>query len=221
MKTFPGALIFDLNGTMINDMEFHVAAWTGILNEDLKAGLTEEEIRGHMYGKNSELLTRVFGKDRFSPEEMERLSLEKERRYQQAFLPELRLIPGLEGFLEEAYEKGIPMAIGSAAIPFNIDFVLDRLQIRKYFRAVVSADDVRFSKPDPETFLNAAALLATDPSNCLLFEDAPKGVEAGQRAGMPAFVLTTMHDRNAFLSYSNVLHFIHDYTDPYILNLLH
>ena len=219
MKTFPKALIFDLNGTMINDMEYHVAAWTGILNQDLHAGLLPDQVRSHMYGKNSELLVRVFGADRFTSEEMEHWSLEKEKRYQHAFLPELKLIPGLDVFLKKASAARIPMAIGSAAIPFNIDFVLDNLHIREYFSAIVSADDVSVSKPDPETFTKAAALLGTDPSQCLLFEDAPKGVEAGERARMPAVVLTTMHSREEFSQYDNVLHFISDYTDPYILDL--
>jgi HAD superfamily hydrolase (TIGR01509 family) len=221
MKMFPRALIFDLNGTMINDMEYHIDAWSGILNNDLHAGLTREQVRSQMYGKNTELLERVFGTGRFSAEEMEHWSMEKERRYQQAFLPHLKLIPGLDALLQKAFSVHIPMAIGSAAIPFNIDFVLDNLHIRKYFKAIVSADDVRVSKPDPETFTKAAALLGTGPSQCLLFEDAPKGVEAGERAGMPAVALTTMHKRDEFLQYSNVLHFIGDYTDPYISGLLH
>jgi beta-phosphoglucomutase-like phosphatase (HAD superfamily) len=219
MKAFPEALIFDLNGTMINDMEYHVDAWTGILNSDLHAGLSPQQVRSNMYGKNSELLVRVFGPDRFTPEEMEHWSLEKEKRYQQAFLPELKLIRGLDAFLKKAFDACIPMAIGSAAIPFNIDFVLDNLHIRKYFNAIVSADDVSVSKPDPETFTKAAALLGVDPSRCLLFEDAPKGVEAGARAGMPAVVLTTMHGREEFSQYANVLYFISDYTDPYISDL--
>ena len=219
MKTFPEALIFDLNGTMINDMEYHINVWTEILNSDLRAGLSPAQVRSNMYGKNSELLVRVFGADRFTPEEMEHWSLEKEKRYQQAFLPALKLIRGLDAFLKKAFDARIPMAIGSAAIPFNIDFVLDNLHIRKYFSAIVSAADVRFSKPHPETFTRAASLLGVDPSQCLLFEDAPKGVEAGDRAGMSAVVLTTMHSREEFLQYTNVLHFISDYTDPYVLNL--
>ena len=66
MNTPPSGLIFDLNGTMIDDMEFHIHAWTEILNGDLKAKLTPEQVKSHMYGKNSELLVRVFGEGRFS-----------------------------------------------------------------------------------------------------------------------------------------------------------
>jgi beta-phosphoglucomutase len=208
------AFIFDLNGTMINDMEYHIKAWFRILNEDLKAGLSWEEVKSHMYGKNEELLTRVFGKDHFSREQADQISSVKEQRYQEAYLPHLELIDGLPAFLQKAEEKAIPMAIGSAAIPFNIDFVLDNLHIRHYFRTIVSAHDVNLSKPDPETYLKAAEQLGVTPADCLVFEDAPKGVEAAQRAGMPCIVLTTMHEKEEFGSYPNVAGIIHDYTDP-------
>ncbi len=130
MYKTPRALIFDLNGTLINDMEFHIRAWTEILNKDLKAELSPDQVKSQMYGKNSELLVRVFGEGRFTGEEMEFWSLEKEKRYQNAYLPHLQLINGLRDFLDRALNKKIPMAIGSAAIPFNIDFVLDQLDIR-------------------------------------------------------------------------------------------
>jgi beta-phosphoglucomutase len=216
----PKALIFDLNGTMVDDMKYHIRAWSDLLNNELSANLSPDEVRSQMYGKNSELLIRVFGPGRFTEEEMDRLSIQKEERYQQAFLPDLRLIPGLAEFLEKAAAKNIPMAIGSAAIPFNIDFVLDRLKIRHYFKAVVSAEDVAVSKPHPETFLRAAALLGVDAPDCIVFEDAPKGVEAALNAGMPAVVLTTLHSRNEFIKYSNTLQFIKDYTDPFLDQLL-
>jgi HAD superfamily hydrolase (TIGR01509 family) len=219
MKISPRALIFDLNGTMINDMEFHIRAWTHILNEDLKAGLTHEQVKSQMYGKNSELFIRVFGEGKMTKDEMEFWSMEKEKRYQQEYRPHLQLISGLDEFLKRAYEAKIPMGIGSAAIPFNIDFVLDQLSIRKYFSAIVSAEDVEISKPHPETFLKAARLLNTSPADCLVFEDAPKGVEAARNAGIPCVVLTTLHSCNDFPVSDHVVAFIKDYNDPYILSL--
>ena len=219
MKISPRALIFDLNGTMINDMEFHIRAWTYILNEELKAGLTHDQVKSQMYGKNSELFIRVFGEGKMTNDEMEFWSMEKEKRYQQAYRPYLQLINGLDEFLKRAYEAKIPMGIGSAAIPFNIDFVLDQLRIRKYFSAIVSAEDVVISKPHPETFLKAARLLNTAPADSLVFEDAPKGVEAARNAGIPCVVLTTLHLRDEFPVTDHVVAFIKDYSDPRILSL--
>jgi HAD superfamily hydrolase (TIGR01509 family) len=143
---------------------------------------------------------------------MKELSLEKERRYQQEFLPKLSLIPGLQKFLEKAKQLNIPMAIGTAAIPFNVDFVLDNLKIRNFFEAIVSADDVTESKPNPETFIKCAQILDMEPSACIVFEDAPKGIEAALNAGMESVVLTTMHPAEDFSSYKNVISFIKDYS---------
>ena len=211
MSTEIKAFIFDLNGTMIDDMEFHAQAWYGILNNDLNAGLSWPEVREQMYGKNDELLVRVFGENHFTPEKMQELSIEKEKRYQHAYLPKLKLIAGLQEFLQKAFDEKIPMAIGSAAIPFNIDFVLDNLHIRHFFKAIVSADDVTISKPDPETFTKCATLLGVTPGSCLVFEDAPKGVEAARNAGMKTVVLTTMHPKDEFESYDNIISFISNY----------
>jgi HAD superfamily hydrolase (TIGR01509 family) len=207
------AFLFDLNGTMIDDMQFHCKAWFNILNEDLGANLSWEQVKEQMYGKNTELLIRVFGKDHFTKEEMDRLSVEKEKRYQAEYRPLLKLIDGLDDFLEEAKYAGIKMGIGSAAIPFNINFVLDGLILRHYFTSIVSADDVVESKPDPETYLKGAAELGVLAEDCIVFEDAPKGVEAANRAGMKAVVLTTMHEEHEFSEYDNIICFIKDYHD--------
>ena len=105
------------------------------------------------------------------------------------------------------------MAIGSAAVPMNIDFVVDTLKIRHYFDAIVSADDVAKSKPDPETFLKAAKMLNVKPASCIVFEDTPKGVECALNAGMKTVVLTTTHPKEDFSMYDNIILFINDYND--------
>ncbi len=204
------AFLFDLNGTMIDDMEYHIRAWHSILN-GLGAALTYEEAKLQCYGKNHELLERTFP-GRFTLAEKDAMSIEKEKQYQQAFRPHLKLIDGLDLFLEEAKQANIPMAIGSAAIMFNIDFVLDGLAIRHYINAIVSADDVAISKPHPETFIKCAEQLAVAPEHCIVFEDSPKGVEAAAAAGMKAVVITTMHEEHEFAAYSNIIAFIRDYS---------
>ncbi len=207
------ALIFDMNGTMVDDMSYHMEAWRNIINGELRGNLTPEEVKREMYGKNEEVLERVFGRNKFSPGEMNRISIQKEQAYQTAFRPYLSLVDGLPQFLQKAYEHNIPMAIGTAAIPFNINFVLDNLSLRHYFRAIISADDVEKSKPHPETFLKAATALGMKPDDCIVFEDSPKGVETALNAGMQAIVVTTMHGKEDFEQYHNVLLFIKDYND--------
>jgi HAD superfamily hydrolase (TIGR01509 family) len=206
------AFLFDLNGTMINDMPYHITAWHRILNE-LGADISIERVKQECYGKNHELLERIFP-GRFTEKEKDNMSLEKEKQYQQEFRPHLQLIKGLDRFLKRSHEAGIKMAIGSAAIMFNIDFVLDGLGIRKYFEALVSADDVKQSKPDAETWLKCAAKLDMKPSDCLVFEDSPKGAESSLNAGIDCIIITTLHEKNEFSGYKNVTGFINDFEDP-------
>jgi beta-phosphoglucomutase len=129
------AFIFDLNGTMIDDMSYHLDIWYTILTTELGATLTRAKVRSHMYGKNQEVLERIFGTDRFSKAEAEFISQNKEERYQAMYRPDLRLLPGLKEFLKAAKGNGVLMAIGSAASPF-INFVLDNLELHHYFYAV-------------------------------------------------------------------------------------
>lgn len=204
------AFLFDLNGTMIDDMHYHIRAWHDILNS-LGANITMERMKAECYGKNDELLERIFP-GRFSMEEKRHMSYEKEKAYQQAFLPELALIPGLDQLLRNAHSLGVRMAIGSAAILFNIDFVLDNLSLRPYFDVLVSADDVSRSKPDPETYLRCAELLKVEPDHCLVFEDAPKGVESAERAGMDSIVLLGGHEEAEFRAFDRVIHRATDFT---------
>ena len=216
MKHTKTAFLFDLNGTVIDDMEYHAEAWHQILTNDLGADLTWEQVKKEMYGKNSEVLARIFGENHFSDKEVQQLSFKKEQYYQQAYKPHLKLINGLHDFLRQAAAHNVKMAIASAAITDNINFVVDNLDVRQYFDTFVSADDVTTSKPDPETFLKAAEKLQADPADCIVFEDAPKGVEAAQNAGMRCVVITTAHPKEDFQQYDNVIAYIADYTDPYI-----
>jgi beta-phosphoglucomutase len=205
------AFLFDLNGTMIDDMDYHTQAWYEIITKDLNKQLSWNEIAREMYGKNKEVLVRIFGHHHFSEEEIIRLSTQKEERYQALYKPKLIGLPGLIPFLEKSKAAGIKMGIGSAAILANIQFVLDGLNIRSFFDSIVGAENVMDSKPAPETFLKGATELTIDPTDCIVFEDAPKGVEAALNAGMKCFVITTMHEKEEFEIYPNVIGFAKNY----------
>ena len=205
------AFLFDLNGTIVDDMAYHKKVWYNVLVNELGAKMSFEEVAAEMYGKNSELLDRIFGKGTFSPAQVSEIEMAKEQKYQELYRPYMKPLDGLMEFLHTAKSAGIPMGIGSAAIPFNIDFVLDELNIRHFFSTVVSAFDVPVSKPDPAVFLKGAADLGVDPANCIVFEDAPKGVEAAGNAGMKAVAITTMHTPDEFKQYNNIIAFTKDY----------
>lgn len=205
------AFLFDMNGTMIDDMHYHIIAWHDILN-GLGVPISMAQMKKECYGKNDELLERMLP-GRFTVEEKKSMSFEKEEQYQQKFKPHLQLLPGLPDFLEKSKKNNIPMAIGTAAIMYNVDFVLDGLNLRSYFDAIISADDIKISKPDPETFIKCAEKLNVPPENCVVFEDSPKGVESALKAGMKAVVITTMHEEQEFSYLDNIIMFVKDYTD--------
>jgi len=204
------AYIFDMDGTMVDNMMVHHRAWQRKLAA-LGLPLTLEEVRLQIHGINEEIIERLFG-NRFTPQERSRIAWEKEAEYRSIFLAELSLIEGLSEFLEEASAGGIPMGIGTAAPVENVDFVMDNLRLRPFFQSLVHSGMVTRGKPDPEVFLRVAADLQTDPSRCIVFEDSPTGAEAARRAGMKAVILTTTHHAEEFAGFDHILKTIPDYS---------
>jgi beta-phosphoglucomutase len=202
-------IIFDLDGTMVDNMMIHHRAWQRKLKE-LGMDLTLPEVMQKVHGVNEEILERLFG-DRFTHEERVGFSREKEAEYRIIFKPELKLIAGLHEFLLTLKENNIPLGIGSAAPPENVDFVLDSLGIRHFFKIVLHARNVSAGKPHPEIYLKVADGLGLPIKDCLIFEDSPVGVEAARRAGSSAIVITTTHLEEEFKEFPNVLKFISDY----------
>ena len=206
------AAIFDLNGTMINDMHYHELAWHDVFVNQLKAPLTFEQVRHQLYGRANEIFQRIFGPDKFSMNEIDIITNRKEEKYREEFLPHLKLIKGLGAFLKRLKSNKVPLAIGTAAPVLNVDFVLDNLKLRHYFQAVIGPDDVAVSKPDPEVFLKASSRLGVSPDHCVVFEDSPKGIEAASRAGMKAVGVTSYHTSEE-LKNKDLLFTIEDYSD--------
>jgi beta-phosphoglucomutase len=206
------AIIFDMDGTMINNMHYHLLAWERMV-EELGYSIRGAELFAQLYGSNKGVVERIFGQGKFSADEIQEISDTKEAYYRDLYAPHIKLIEGLPAFLDSCRERNILLALGTASNMPNINFTLDTLNIRPYFSAVVSADDVQFGKPHPETYLKAAALLGHAAADCTVFEDVPKGVEAAANAGMNTVVLTTTHQPEDFTQFSNIITFIANYTE--------
>ncbi len=211
------AVIFDMDGTMVDNMFIHHRAWQKSLKQ-LGLDFTLEEVRQKIHGVNHEILERLFG-DRFTYEERVAISNEKESNYRAIYAPEIKPIEGLLDWFEVLHQANIPMAIATAAPPENAHFLLDQLNIRHYFQAVFHAADVQHGKPHPEIFLKAAAALSIAPEHCLVFEDSPTGAGASYAAGCRSCIITTTHSKEEFAAYPNIIRFIEDYT-ALDLNLL-
>jgi beta-phosphoglucomutase len=212
------AIIFDMDGTMIDNMMVHHRAWQQQL---LIEGYTYTlaQIIQEFHGKNLEIIERIFG-DHYSPEERLRFSNDKEAKYREMYRPELKLIEGLPELLAIAYENEIPIGIGTAAQYANVDLVLDSLNIRNYFDTIVADVDVENGKPNPEVFLKVAQNLGVCPEHCLVFEDSPVGAKTALNAGMPAIIITSTHKAHEFSAFENVVKCINNYHEIDILREL-
>jgi beta-phosphoglucomutase len=129
------AIIFDMDGTMINNMHYHLLAWERMV-EELGHGIRGEELFAQLYGSNKGVVERIFGQDRFSAGEIQDISDKKEAYYRELYTPHIKLIDGLDNFLADCHDKHIAMALGTASNMPNINFTLDTLNIRHYFSTI-------------------------------------------------------------------------------------
>lgn len=207
-------LLFDMDGTIIDNMMVHHRAWQQLLSE-LGLDLTLQQVKDSVWGKNEDIFERIFP-GRFSPVEARTLGEEKEKKYIEVYRDEIRMVDGLERFLSSASAAKCPMAIATAAPQICVDFVFESLQLSRFFSVVVHADQGGRSKPHPDPYLKAAELLGVRPAECIVFEDAPVGIRASEAAGMPSFVILTTHEEHEFAGFSRVLGFEKDFT-PFVV----
>lgn len=203
MKSYK-AFIFDMNGTIIDDMPYHAKAWVEILAE-LGHPLTIEAFNRHLSGKtNEETLLEVMGAE--TPmARIEEISTEKEKRYQAVYREHMEAVAGFLPLLTTLQAKNMPVAVATSANRFNIDFTLDGLGIRDGITAVIGAEDIENSKPHPEIFLKAAAAIGVAPKDCLVFEDSFMGIKAAQRANMDIHAILTTLSEDEALTLPNVI----------------
>jgi beta-phosphoglucomutase family hydrolase len=208
------AFIFDMDGTLVDNMHHHTRAW-GVLLEENGIEMDPHHFLVQTAGKtNREIMPMVFGD--ITDTRLEELTVRKETLYRESFLPERKLVDGLAEFLGRASDLGIKMAVATAATKRNVEFILDGLDIRRLFGAVVTAADVKRGKPDPEIFLKSAELLGVPPSGCIVFEDAIGGFQAAHNARMKSIGIATVNPVDEILGYDSVVDAAADFTgfDP-------
>lgn len=204
------AFIFDMDGTLVDNMRHHTEAWRTLIEEN-GFEFNERKFLVETAGQtNREIIPGVFGA--MSNERLSELAFRKEELYRERYLPFRTPVRGLVEFLDASRDLGIKMAVSTAASPANMAFILDGLDLRRYFGALTTAADVKRGKPDPESFLISAARLGVEPANSLVFEDAFFGFEAARRAGMKAVGLTTVNSAEDIMKTGSVVEVHSDYT---------
>jgi len=182
------AFIFDMDGTMVDNVPYHIQAWKAF-SRKYGNELSERDIVGWMGMTNRAYQERILGRQ-VGDEESQAMSEEKEVLYRELYRPHMKPAPGLMELLDLAAAKGVRLAVASGAPKGNINFILDGLDLRRYFPVLVDDSAYTRGKPDPECFLTAARMLGADPKDCTVFEDAVKGVQAGKAAGMRVVAVT-------------------------------
>jgi len=178
-----GAVLWDLDGTLVDSEEYHWISWRDTMAEEA-APVTRAQFVETFGLRNDEILPEWLGPGA-TAERIQRVSGAKEVLYRELVRSgDLRPLPGAAEWVQRLREEGWRQAIASSAPRENVDVVLEALGLARSFDAVVSAEDVTAGKPDPQVFLKAAQRLGFAPARCVVVEDSAAGVEGARLAGM-------------------------------------
>jgi beta-phosphoglucomutase len=188
----PQALIFDMDGVILDSNPLHRVAWDEY-NRQHGVEMTEAMYQT-MYGKRNDEIIRSFLGNHLTDIEVFEHGAAKERLYRKLMTPrvESALVPGVAEFIRR--HKDLPMAVATNGERANVDMALNGTGLAEFFRVAVTGADVVRPKPHPDIYLKAAELLHIAPENCIVFEDSHAGVQAGLSAGMRVVGIATTHD---------------------------
>jgi HAD superfamily hydrolase (TIGR01509 family) len=186
------ACIFDMDGVLIDSGAHHRSAWTALL-EELGVTPAQHDYWRLTIGRPAEEAVPLLLGRRVTDGEARRLALRKRDLYSSFAARGLQSVPGAEGFVQTLVHDRVPRAVGTSASRFDVEHLLAGLGLKQYFDVIVTAEDVRFGKPDPEVYLEAARRIGVPAAACIVFEDSLVGVQAARRAGMRAIGVTTAH----------------------------
>jgi beta-phosphoglucomutase len=177
------AVLWDLDGTLIDSTEYHWTSWLMAL-QDEGFVLTREQFVATFGQRNDRILRGWLGADA-ADDTIRRVGDAKEIAYRRLMREGgIDGLPGAYDWIERLAARGWRQAIASSAPRLNVEVALEALGWGGRFEAIVAAEDVHRGKPDPEVFLVCAERLRTEPSACVVVEDAAAGVEAARAAGM-------------------------------------
>jgi HAD superfamily hydrolase (TIGR01509 family) len=185
------AVIFDLDGVLVDSGAHHRDAWLALLTE-LEIVPSNDFWRQTIGRPAEEAVALLLGRP-VEPAEALELAERKRAHYARLRRRGVMVVSGVLDFVDELTRRDIPHAVATSASRRECDALLDATALRPRFDVVVTADDVRWGKPNPEIYLRAAEKLALPPGGCLVFEDSLVGIHAARNAGMRVIGVTTAH----------------------------
>lgn len=209
------AAVFDLDGTMVDNMPWHTQAFDAFVSRYGLPPITLETRRRIDGKRNREIFPLLFDRE-MTLDEVRAFEEEKEGAYRELSKGQLAPLAGLVHLLDRLEAHRVPVAIATSAPRENVVHTLEEIGLTARLTTIVRGDEVAHGKPEPDVFLLAAERLGVAPGACVAFEDAPLGVTAAVRAGMRAVALTTTFTREAFEGSSTPPHAIYRDFDDYL-----
>lgn len=197
------AVIFDLDGVIVESEDAHIEAEKQTFLK-YNVLISTEELHRYTGTTAKEMFTQLIAKYKLNTT-FEEINNQKEKILFRLLEQDAEPTRGILSFIQELKRRGIRLAVGSSSPRKLVDYVLKKLNITNLFDCIVTAEDVKHSKPSPEIFLQIAEELGLSPSQCLVIEDAKLGVEAAKSAGMKCIGYRNPHSGNQNLSKADTI----------------
>jgi beta-phosphoglucomutase len=194
MSNSPFAVIFDKDGVITDNNEFHKEAWF-VFNKKYGRTINVDEFKASVFGKTNEEILRVLFPARFTDAEIDALAEEKEAIFRELYAPHFKLTQGLAAFFERLKAAQVPIGLATNAPLSNMQFTLEKGNIDHYFAAKANPLLVEKPKPAPDIYIKVASMLGYPTSKCIIFEDSLTGIQAGRLSGAKVIAITTTYTR--------------------------
>jgi len=193
------AIIFDMDGTLVDNIPFHIEAWLSFLKK-YNIILTAEDLLAQNKGNIDEMIRHFFGQG-LPYEKVKDLGQEREKMYRDLYRHHVKEIEGLTGLLIKMCEMNIKASLATMSDTPNINLVLDTLNIRKYFHSITGGLEIQRGKPDAEIYELALKKLGLKNTDCLVVEDSIGGITSARLAGIEVIGIPTSHSKNELITH--------------------
>jgi beta-phosphoglucomutase len=188
--TMPKAVIFDVDGVLVDSYQAHYESWQ-LACQERGLEMTLEHFVATFGRTSREIIVDLWSRQVATPAAVVELDDRKEVLFRELLNRDFPQMDGAAELIESLHQAGFRLAVGSSGPPDNVNLVLDQLQRRTCFHGIVTGADVQRGKPDPQVFLLGAERIGVAPSACVVIEDAPVGVAAAHAAGMKCIALAS------------------------------